>query len=140
MEQQKTILDVLKGRTGKAIRSLQSFMWTDRATVTRESHVRDGRTGKMIPIRRIDYISIPCHLSFREQTYATERDLPEAQQNVLLLVKPDVKIEAGSVISVIQGDGRHMLYASGSVAAVYHTHQEIVLKKYDKRIGKTKWE
>lgn len=70
----------------------------------------------------------PCKLSFETITTAIQTETAATiSQAVKLFVSPDVTIKPGSMLTVTQ-NGVTTEYTSSGVAAVYPTHQEIMLE------------
>lgn len=71
--------------------------------------------------------SIPCHLSFSGTSAAAGSETVTAvPQTIKLFLAPELVIEPGSRIEVTQ-QGRTEAYAQSGKAAVYGSHQEILL-------------
>lgn len=71
--------------------------------------------------------SIPCHLSFSGTSAAVGSETVTAvPQTIKLFLAPELVIEPGSRIEVTQ-QGRTEAYAQSGKAAVYGSHQEILL-------------
>lgn len=84
------------------------------------------------------YKDIPCRLSFStRQSYTGMRNCEEKELGnktrhwVKLFITPDIEIKPGSKICVTQ-NGRQNVYKNSGVAAVFKTHQEIILQAWDK--------
>lgn len=70
----------------------------------------------------------PCHLQYNSVNAAEqEAAVATVSQEIRLFISPDVEIPAGSKIIVNSVD-----YAHSGVVAEYATHQEIVLKLWEK--------
>lgn len=70
---------------------------------------------------------IPCHLSFSGTSAAAGSETVTAvPQTIKLFLTPELVIEPGSRIEVTQ-QGRTEAYAQSGKAAVYGSHQEILL-------------
>ena len=73
------------------------------------------------------YQDIPCKLSFKTiAANSQEQNMSLVTQIVKLFINPDVKIEPGSKIIIKKGTNITEYKHSGE-AAVYPTHQEIML-------------
>lgn len=70
----------------------------------------------------------PCRISF-EDIYSNEETDTEAKkaQKIKLFIAPELVIKPGSKI-VVTGRGRTTIYKNSGEAAVYNTHQEIMLE------------
>ena len=70
----------------------------------------------------------PCRLSYSSVSAVDQTEsAAKTAQVTKLFLSPDVQIKPGAKITVTQA-GRTRTYECGSVAAVYPTHQEIVLQ------------
>lgn len=70
----------------------------------------------------------PCHLQYTGVSAATQGDaVATVAQEIRLFLSPDVEIPAGSKITV-----NSVNYTHSGVVAEYATHQEIVLKLWEK--------
>ena len=70
----------------------------------------------------------PCHLQYTGVKAAEQGDaVATVSQEIRLFISPDVEILAGSKITVNSVD-----YTHSGVVAKYATHQEIVLKLWDR--------
>lgn len=70
----------------------------------------------------------PCHLKYSSVSDAVQGDaVATVSQEIRLFISPDVEIHAGSKITV-----NSVNYTHSGVVAKYATHQEIVLKLWEK--------
>lgn len=74
----------------------------------------------------------PCRLSFRSFPAASQGEgASESSQEIKLFIAPEIEILAGSKISVTQ-NGKTNLYSRSSEPAVYSSHQEVILTKWER--------
>lgn len=74
----------------------------------------------------------PCHLSFENVTTVDQTtSAAHVTQTVKLFVAPDLNIKPGAKITVKQADITAVYTHSGK-AAVYDTHQEIMLDLFER--------
>ncbi len=96
-------------------------------TVTKHQKVKkdNGSTGFE---EIVEFEDLPCRLSFKtvDSTSQTKNGASAIDQTITLFLDPDVMIAPGSKITVTQNDVTTEYQHSGK-AAVYSTHQEIVL-------------
>lgn len=72
----------------------------------------------------------PCHLSYSSDSAASGTDtVTNVAQTIKLFLAPEKEIKPGSRIEVTQ-HGRTENYSQSGKAAVYSTHQEIVLELF----------
>ena len=79
----------------------------------------------------------PCRLSFSQvmsQSTTTQivQGAAEQVQIIKLFLRPDITINAGSVIEVTQ-NGVTTKYKRSNVPAIYTQHQEVTLELYEER-------
>lgn len=94
--------------------------------------IKDEKTKltKTEPVVVLD--EVPCRISFSSISAAGQSDSAAAiAQTVKMFVSPDINIKAGSKISVTQ-NGVTTDYAQSGAAAVYATHQEIMLELFER--------
>lgn len=76
----------------------------------------------------------PCRLSNKTNTVVNEKDgVTETSKNIVLFLRPDLEIPAGSVIEITQY-GKTTKFKNSSTPSVYYTHQEIQLSIYDNKV------
>lgn len=73
---------------------------------------------------------IPCRLSVSSSPSVSDGDVAKATQTVKLFYAPEIIIKEGSKITVTQ-NGVTTAYKQSGVPAVYQTHTEIVLERFD---------
>lgn len=72
--------------------------------------------------------NVPCRLSFEKAPAAVQTDTAAAVgQSVKLFLAPEVVIKPGSKI-IVEQNGRRDEYAASGEAAVYSSHQEVMLE------------
>ncbi len=91
--------------------------------------VLNDKTHASEMIRQVLAEDIPCRISFSNFPIATDGDRAEITQNIKLFLASDVKIPAGSYVTV-QRQGIAVDYAFSSQPAIYATHQEVNLELY----------
>lgn len=100
--------------------------------VTEMQKVRDTVTGISETKEVVVLEDTPCRLSFETIQSTSQTDVAaELVQITKLFIPPDIRIKEGSKITVIQ-DGVTKEYAASGTAAVYPTHQEIVLRLFER--------
>lgn len=73
----------------------------------------------------------PCRLSFKNITSTSVSDgAATVSQVIKLFISPDIKVNAGSKITVTQ-NGITTAYKSSGQPAIYTNHQEIVLELFE---------
>ena len=105
----------------------EKYHYDGTATIYKWGKVKDKTTGLTKEGTEVLYEDIPCHLSMESSSAdAQSVSAAEVSQTVKLFIAPDLQIKAGSVIKVEQA-GVTTMYTHSGRAAVYETHQEIVL-------------
>lgn len=108
-----------------------SLLWIGRATIYEYQDVTDPITNqttqKEVPILTDE----PCRLSYnKEQSTNINSGTAVVSQSITLFIRPDLKINPGSVIEITQ-HGITQKYKGSGEPAVYCNHQEIILELYD---------
>lgn len=76
----------------------------------------------------LEHDGVPCHLSYSSTAPAAGSDtVTTAAQGIKLFLAPELVVPPGSRIEVTQ-HGRTESYAQSGKAAVYSSHQEILLE------------
>lgn len=112
-----------------------SILWKGRATIWEYENVTDPETHQTTQREVILVEDEPCRISFSSEATSNAVTQPNAgvsemTQFILLFIRPDLTIDAGSVIEVTQ-NGRTTKYKRSGMPAVYTNHQEIKLTLYE---------
>lgn len=108
-----------------------AILWKGNATISEYKEETDPETyqtsHKLVPI----VVDEPCRVSYRQEP-STNITTGAAQltQIIMLFIRPDIDIKAGSVIEVTQ-HGRTLKYKRSSKPAIYSNHQEVILELYE---------
>lgn len=108
-----------------------SVLWVGKATISEYQEITDTETWQtsheLVPI----VTNEPCRVSYRQEP-STDIVTGAAQltQIIMLFIRPDIDIKAGSVIEVTQ-NGRTLKYKRSSKPAIYSNHQEVILELYE---------
>ena len=118
------------------IKNPLSKLWVGKCTISTYQDVTDPETfqttQQLVPI----IVDEPCRLSqnvvahSRYELTSVVEGVPNIEQYIVLFIRPDLDIPAGSVIEVTQ-HGRTEKYKRSSKPAYYTNHQEIVLELYE---------
>lgn len=115
----------------KAARKALESTYEGRATVIEHKEVTDPIT-HLTDMQEVTVLEDqPCKLSFETLTSTSGNPVATISQGVKLFLSPDVSIAAGSKIVVTQ-NGRTTPYSNSGVPAIYLTHQEIMLKLFER--------
>ena len=107
-------------------------MWKDRCSVFVQAEITDLDTNLTDFQETPLFEDQPCKLSFKAlDTTTTTGNVAVMTQGVKLFLSPDVSIKPGSKITVTQ-NGVTTEYSSSGVPAKYPTHQEIMLKLFER--------
>ncbi len=102
-------------------------LYTGVCTVIEYGSFRDEASKITSQKERVVLANQPCRLSFEKTAPAAQGEQAAAvSQGVKLVLAPEVDVKPGSKIIVEQA-GRQFTYAASGQAAVYSSHQEIVL-------------
>ena len=101
-------------------------------TVTERRKVRNEQTKLTSVEDVVVLLNQPCKLSFESVAPVQQSETAAAvSQTVKLFLAPDVMISPGSKLTVTQ-NGVTGDYTRSGVAAVYPTHQEIMLELFER--------
>ena len=107
-------------------------LYEDKCSVIEKQEVFD-ETRKIHKDKEVEVIKEePCRLSF--ETLKADEEANPAQkvvQDTKLFLRPDIVVKEGSKI-VVKHNGREDMYARSGIPAVYVTHQEIMLKPFER--------
>lgn len=106
-------------------------LWSGKCTIYEFQDITDPdtfqTTQKEVPV----LVDEPCRLSYnREQATNISNGAAVVSQSITLFIRPDLIINPGSVIEIVQ-HGVTEKYKGSGQPAVYCNHQEIVLQLYE---------
>ena len=120
------IMDAIKQAQVLA-RKAQETTYDGRCTVTEQQKVKDPKTKLTTEKDMVVLENEPCRLSYSSVSAVDQTEsAAKTAQVTKLFLSPDVQIKPGAKITVTQAGAVQTFECSG-VAAVYPTHQEIVL-------------
>lgn len=116
----------------EAARKVQESAYFGIMTVIEHQKVKDERS-KLTSFKDVVVLeNQPCRLSFETlQTTVQSDSAATITQATKLFLSPDIKVRAGSKITVTQ-DNVTTDYTYSGVPAVYPTHQEIILELFER--------
>lgn len=125
------MVNAIRAAQGAARKAIEATYFGT-LSVTEMKQVRDGES-KLVKARPVVVMEgQPCRLSFETLKAAGKPDPAAAiTQAVKLFVSPDLQVRPGSKITVTQ-DGVTADYTYSGVPAVYPTHQEIILERFER--------
>ena len=114
------------------VRKVIESTYQDRMTVTEHRKITDEKT-KLTKWENAAVLeNQPCRLSFETVSPVSQGDnAAEAVQIVKLFTAPETEVKPGSKITVTR-NGTSTDYACSGVPALYTTHQEIMLKLFER--------
>lgn len=116
----------------KAARKAMEDTYSGVLTVTERRKVRNEQTKLTSVEDVVGLLNQPCKLSFESVAPVQQSETAAAvSQTVKLFLAPDVMISPGSKLTVMQ-NGVTGDYTRSGVAAVYPTHQEIMLELFER--------
>lgn len=117
---------------GNIARLAIESMYTGRATVTAREKAVNKHGGTVYQEKEL-LTDIPCRLSHKSvvQSASDESGAFKAEKVTELITSPDITIPENSKITVTQA-GRTEAYTLSGSPAVYDTHQEIILERWQK--------
>ena len=106
-------------------------LWIGRCTIYSYQDVTDPNTFQTTQVLLTLVEDEPCRLSHnREQTTDIVNGAAVVSESITLFIRPDLTIQAGSVIEVTQHN-ETVKYKSSSKPSIYTNHQEIILELYE---------
>ena len=114
-----------------------AILWKGKCTIYEFVDTTDPDTHQTIQTLKAVVTDEPCRLSFSQvmsQSTTTQivQGAAEQVQIIKLFLRPDITINAGSVIEVTQ-NGVATKYKRSNVPAIYTQHQEVTLELYEER-------
>lgn len=108
-----------------------TLLWTGRCTISEYESVVDPDTFQTSQREVIVVEDEPCRVSFSSEAITNPATgVAEMSQFTVLFIRPDLEINAGSVVEITQ-NGRTTKYKRSGKPAVYTNHQEIRLTLYE---------
>ena len=114
-----------------------AILWKGKCTIYEFVDTTDPDNHQTIQTLNAVLTDEPCRLSFSQvmsQSTTTQivQGAAEQVQIIKLFLRPDITINAGSVIEVTQ-NGVTTKYKRSNVPAIYTQHQEVTLELYEER-------
>ena len=111
-----------------------TLLWIGRCTIYEYHDITDPithqTTQKEVPV----LVNEPCRISYnREQATNISSGTAVVSQSITLFIRPDLRINPGSVIEITQ-HGVTTKYKGSGQPAIYTNHQEIILELYDSEV------
>lgn len=117
-------LDKIK-KAKKAVESL----YNDTCTIYTYKQIKNVKTGVTEQQKDVYAKNIPCRISFSNFPSTSDDEQAKITQGVKLFINPEIKIPAGSFITITR-QKTATDYACTGQPAMYKTHQEINLELY----------
>lgn len=112
------------------VRRAVESLYDGRATVEevrKEKNAKNITTSVWVTVMQ----DVPCRVSYKTLAPASRSDTVDSIiQAITLFAAPNIDIKAGSRITVVQR-GRTMKYACAGIPAIYDSHQEIPLVRWE---------
>lgn len=117
----------------RAYRRALERLYEDRCSIYSFEKKKNPDTGITEYLEKTEYSDIPCRLSFKTLSAATQTDSQAiVAQETKLFIAPEIEVRENSKI-VISKSGVELVYKNSGVPAKYLSHQEIVLENYKER-------
>lgn len=108
-----------------------TILWTGKCTIYEFQNVVHPNTYQTTQKEVAVLVDEPCRLSYNhEQSTNIANGAAVVSQSITLFIRPDLKINPGSVIEITQNGVTERFRRSGK-PAVYSNHQQIVLQLYE---------
>lgn len=126
------VADAIQAARKAARSAFEKYHYDGIVTVSEWGKTKDPETGLTHQGEKILLKNQPCHLSAESNAAATQTtSAAQVSQVIKLFVSPDLDIKPGSKIVVTQA-GITTAYTHSGKAAVYDTHQEIILDLFER--------
>ena len=107
--------------------ALEKYHYRDKCTVIQRQGIKNAKTGLTKQVEVTVLEDVPCKLSFETVKNTESSDTAAAlTQTTKLFLAPELVISPGSKILVTH-EGRQTAYKQSGEAAVFPSHQEIVV-------------
>lgn len=106
-------------------------MYIGNCDVIERQKVKDPVTKRSNPKDVPIILGAPCRLSFSSSPSTTDGITSARSQTIKLFIAPELDIRPGCRIDITQ-NGRCESYQRSGDPAVYETHQEITLEKFER--------
>ena len=111
-----------------------SVLWIGKCTIYEYQDTTDPITHQTTQKEVAVLVDEPCRISYnREQATNISSGTAVVSQSITLFIRPDLRINPGSVIESTQHNVTKQYKGSGS-PAMYSNHQEIILELYDNEV------
>lgn len=108
-----------------------AILWTGKCTIYEFVDKVDPATYQTTQEEVAVIVDEPCRLSYNhEQSTNIANGAAVVSQSITLFIRPDLKINPGSVIEITQNGVTEKFRRSGK-PAVYSNHQQIILQLYE---------
>ena len=109
-------------------------LWIGKCTIYEYQNITDPfsyqTTQKLTPVLKDE----PCRISYNhEQSTDMKSGAAVVSQSITLFIRPDLRINPGSVIEVTQ-HGVTEKYKGSGQPAIYSNHQQIILDLYEDNV------
>lgn len=126
------VADTIQAARKAARSAFEKYHYDGTVTVSEWEKTKDPETGLTHQGEKILLKNQPCHLSAESNAAATQTSsIAQVSQIIKLFISPDLSIKPGSKITVTQA-GITAVYVHSGKAAVYDTHQEIILDLFER--------
>lgn len=114
-----------------AARKAQESLYDDTCSIIEYTAVKDEKS----KLTRHEEVTVlenqPCRLSFETLNVAVQTETAaNISQRLKLFLAPEIEVKGGSKIVVTTAEGRTGEYSASGIAAVYPTHQEVMLELF----------
>lgn len=114
-------------------RKVIELMYEDILTVTEYVKSKNERT-KLMEYQEVTVLEgQPCKLSYEKITQAVQSEsVADIEQITKVFLAPETEIKEGAKLSVTTKAGITKEFTQSGIPAIYPTHQEIMLKAFER--------
>lgn len=125
------MVKALEAARKAARKAIENTYYSGVCTIVERRDVRDEKTKITRKAEVIVIENQPCKLSFESLKAVIQTETAAAiTQSTKLFISPEITVNSGSKI-IVEQDGVKTAYSASGVAAVYPTHQEIMLELFE---------
>lgn len=124
------MVNALEAARKMAKKAHENLYYNGLCTIVKYDSVTDPETKRTTQKEITVVENQPCNLSFEKISAVVQTDTAAAvSQGIKLFLSPEIKVKSGSKI-IVEQNGIKTEYSASGEAAVYPTHQEIMLELF----------
>ena len=114
-------------------RKVIELMYEDSLTVTEYVKSKNEKTKLMESKEVVTLEEQPCKLSYEKVAQASgSESATQVEQTIKVFIAPETEIKEGSKLTITTKAGITKDFVQSGISAIYPTHQEIMLKAFER--------